>query len=108
VPDEAALAPSVALALFRILQEALTNVARPGVPRHVVVELMRDRGAAALVISDDGRGLAAGEASGSRSLGLMGMRERAAALGGEIEISGGPGRGTIVRARIPVGMAEPI
>jgi PAS domain S-box-containing protein len=108
VPDEqAALAPSVALALFRILQEALTNVARHAGARHVVVELQREREAAALVISDDGRGLAADEASGGRSLGLMGMRERAAALGGEIEISGAPGRGTTVRARIPAGAADP-
>jgi PAS domain S-box-containing protein len=105
--EQSALAPSVALALFRILQEALTNVARHAEARHVVVELLREREAAALVISDDGRGLAPGEASGHRSLGLMGMRERAAALGGEIEISGGPGRGTTVRARIPVGVAEP-
>ena len=107
VPEEqAALAPSVALALFRILQEALTNVARHAAARHVVVELLREREAAALVISDDGRGLAALEASGRRSLGLMGMRERAAALGGEIEISGAPGRGTTVRARIPAGATD--
>jgi PAS domain S-box-containing protein len=105
VPDqEAALAPSVALALFRILQEALTNVARHAGAHHVVVELLREREAAALVVSDDGRGLPAAEAAGRRSLGLMGMRERAAALGGEIEISGAPGRGTTVRARIPAGV----
>jgi PAS domain S-box-containing protein len=107
VPDEeTTLAPSAALALFRILQEALTNVARHAQARHVVVELRRERESAALVISDDGRGLPAVEVAGRRSLGLMGMRERAAALGGEIEISGAPGRGTTVRARIPAGVAE--
>ncbi|HEY4393391.1 MAG TPA: PAS domain-containing sensor histidine kinase, partial [Polyangia bacterium] len=106
VPEgEAALPPAVALALFRILQEALTNVARHAEAHQVVVELLREQEAAALVISDDGRGLAAAEAGGSQSLGLMGMRERAAALGGEIEISGAPGRGTIVRARIPASLA---
>jgi PAS domain S-box-containing protein len=104
---EAALAPSVALALFRILQEALTNVARHAQARHVVVELSREREAAALVVADDGRGLSDGEAAGRRSLGIMGMRERAAALGGEIDISGGPGRGTTVRARIPAGAEDP-
>ncbi|HEY6476207.1 MAG TPA: PAS domain S-box protein [Polyangia bacterium] len=108
VPEqEATLAPSVALALFRILQEALTNVARHAEAGHVVVELLREREATALVIADDGRGLPAVEVAGRRSLGLMGMRERAAALGGAIEITGAPGRGTIVRARIPAGLADP-
>jgi PAS domain S-box-containing protein len=106
VPDEAALSPSVALALFRILQEALTNVARHAAARHVVVELLREQGAAALVISDDGRGIPAIETVGRKSLGLMGMRERASALGGAIEISGAPGRGTTVRARIPARPGE--
>jgi PAS domain S-box-containing protein len=104
--DETTLPASTALALFRILQEALTNVARHAEARHVVVELLRERESAALVISDDGRGLPAVEVAGKRSLGVMGMRERAAALGGEIEISGAPGRGTTVRARIPAGVAE--
>jgi PAS domain S-box-containing protein len=106
VPEEAALAPPVALALFRILQEALTNVARHAAARHVVVELSREHEAAALVISDDGRGIPLVETAGRKSLGLMGMRERAAALGGEIQISGAPGRGTIVRARIPARPTE--
>jgi signal transduction histidine kinase len=97
----------VALALFRILQEGLTNVARHADARHVVVELSREQEAAALVIADDGRGLPVVEVAGKRSLGLMGMRERAAALGGDVQISGGPGHGTIVRARIPAGLADP-
>ncbi|HVZ86355.1 MAG TPA: PAS domain S-box protein [Polyangia bacterium] len=107
VPDaEATMPPAVALALFRILQEALTNVARHAAAHHVVVELARERGAAALTVADDGRGFGTVEVAGRRSLGLMGMRERATALGGQVEIVGPAGRGTTVRARIPAAVSE--
>jgi PAS domain S-box-containing protein len=102
---EIAIEPPAALALFRILQEALTNVTRHAEARQVRVELAADRSAAVLVIADDGRGLPpeVGARARTMSLGLVGMRERALALGGEIEIAGAAGKGTTVRARIPVG-----
>lgn len=55
-----------------------------------------------LTVSDDGRGITAEELSGSRTLGLLGMRERANLVGGELDIRGEEGRGTTVTVRIPV------
>jgi signal transduction histidine kinase len=55
-----------------------------------------------LEVSDDGRGITATEAAGGTSLGLLGMRERAALLGGRVEIDGTPGRGTTVHVHVPV------
>jgi PAS domain S-box-containing protein len=107
VPDDGAdaLAPAVALTLFRILQEALTNVARHAEAKHVVIELQVGGGATAtvLTISDDGKGIAPGAAERATSLGLVGMRERALAIGGTIELSSAPGGGTTVTVSVPRG-----
>lgn len=89
-------------ALFRILQEALTNVARHAGASRVEVSLAAEGGRAVLEVRDDGRGIAAEEASFDHSLGLLGMDERARALGGRIEIHGETGRGTTLRASIPL------
>ena len=89
--------------IYRILQEGLTNVARHASATKVEVELKLDRGMLSLLIRDDGVGFdpasTRGEASG---LGLHGMGERAALLGGSLEIDSTPGKGTTVRARVPV------
>ncbi|HVT14941.1 MAG TPA: PAS domain S-box protein [Thermoanaerobaculia bacterium] len=89
-------------ALFRILQEALTNVARHAGASRVEASLAAEGGQAVLEVRDDGRGIAAEEASFDHSLGLLGMDERARALGGRIEIHGEAGRGTTLRASIPL------
>ena len=102
-----AVGPAASLALFRILQEALTNVARHAQARRVHIELGREGESAVLVVADEGRGYAWDEISGKRSLGLVGMRERALALGGETTIAGEPGRGTTVKACIPACAQEP-
>jgi signal transduction histidine kinase len=90
--------PRRATALFRIAQEALTNVARHADAHRVRVSLTIRGGDLALEVSDDGRGLAPGRGR----LGLLGMRERALALGGDVAIVGPPGRGTVVTARLPL------
>ncbi len=101
------IGPTVALALYRILQEALTNVARHAAARRVLIELALGEGpAATLAIIDDGRGFVPPEIARATSLGLAGMRERALAFGGEVEISSGLGQGTTVRARLPLGATE--
>jgi len=102
--DAPALAPAAALALFRILQEALTNVARHAAARRVRVELVTDAvaGQATLTIADDGRGFPADALARPTSLGLVGMHERALALSGEVTIVGAPGQGTTVTARVPL------
>jgi signal transduction histidine kinase len=90
-----------ALVLFRIVQEALTNVARHAGATLVRIGLTADSAAAVLTVSDDGRGITAEEQARPSSLGLAGMRERALVLGGEVHLVGAPGAGTTVTARLP-------
>jgi PAS domain S-box-containing protein len=88
--------------MYRILQEALTNVARHARARTVRVELTYDGTLLELVVRDNGVGFKAGaRRRRSSSLGLHGMRERVALLGGSFELESRPGEGTLVRARIP-------
>ncbi len=90
------------LALFRILQESLTNVARHANAKRVQVTLNVTAADVALQVHDDGRGILANETAGLHSLGLLGMRERAKRLGGTFDIRGVPGDGTLVTVTIPV------
>jgi PAS domain S-box-containing protein len=101
-PPDAVVPPAVALTLFRILQEALTNVARHAAARRVTVSLALRDDAVTLVVSDDGKGLVAEVAAKPTSLGLLGMRERVLAIGGALTITGEPGRGTTVTATAPL------
>ncbi|HZO18163.1 MAG TPA: ATP-binding protein [Gemmatimonadaceae bacterium] len=93
---------SVASSVFRMLQEALTNVARHAGARHLTVALRQNATFLSLEVSDDGRGITVGEVSGPRSLGLIGLRERARACGGTLEIRGLPGQGTTVSLHLPL------
>jgi two-component system sensor histidine kinase UhpB len=92
----------VASAVFRMLQEALNNAARHAGARHVAVSLRQDPRSLALDVIDDGRGITESELRGRRSLGLLGLRERAIACGGTVEIRGEPGVGTTVSLRLPL------
>ncbi|HEX7270900.1 MAG TPA: PAS domain-containing sensor histidine kinase [Casimicrobiaceae bacterium] len=89
-------------AVFRIVQESLTNVARHARAKHVVVKVAREDSALAITVSDDGIGFATDAPRGANSRGLLGMRERAYLLGGEVHVTSGPGRGTIVEVRLPI------
>jgi len=91
-----------AIAMFRILQEILTNVIRHAQATRVVIELQEHHGHVELRVSDNGRGITEEEMRNTHSLGLLGMRERALLAGGEVSVSGEPGRGTTVIARVPV------
>jgi PAS domain S-box-containing protein len=88
-------------AFFRIFQEALTNILRHANATKVDITLKQESDELILKIADNGRGITEEEKLGQRSLGLLGMRERAHLTGARIDISGLPGRGTtlIVRAR---------
>lgn len=106
------LDPAIAIAAFRIAQEALTNVARHAHARRVrmSVRLRRRDGALRLVVCDDGVGFDL-EATHRREgrgegIGLLGMRERAALLGGRVDIRSSPGRGTVVRLTVPMERTE--
>jgi two-component system sensor histidine kinase UhpB len=89
--------------VFRILQEALTNVARHARAASVRVRLWTGPKRLELEVRDDGRGIAAGEASDRRALGLLGMRERALRWGGDVTVRSRPEGGTCVRLTLPLG-----
>jgi PAS domain S-box-containing protein len=91
-----------ATALFRIFQESLTNVARHAQATKIWVNLSEEEGAVVLEVEDDGVGLSPARLAEHHSLGLLGMRERVAVFGGEIEFAGVPGQGTTVVVRMPV------
>jgi signal transduction histidine kinase len=93
--------PDLAIALFRICQEALTNVARHARANAVRIVLARTRDHLGLEVRDNGVGIPRAALTDVRSLGLLGMRERARAFGGEVVIHGLPGQGTVVRVKIP-------
>jgi two-component system sensor histidine kinase UhpB len=86
------------LVLYRVAQEALSNVARHSGAEHARVRLREDGEAVELTVSDDGRGFSFDEAGGG--LGIAGMRERALLVGGELEIESRADAGTTVRLRI--------
>ena len=89
-------------ALFRICQEALTNVARYAQATSVHIELDSHEQEITLRISDNGRGITEAEQRATNSFGLLGMRERARLLGGTFEIKGVPEQGSTLTVRIPV------
>jgi PAS domain S-box-containing protein len=89
-------------AVFRIFQEALTNILRHADATKVYIQLHKQTGAVILKISDNGRGITDDEKSGQVTLGLLGMRERAHLIGGTININGSDGKGTVITVRIPI------
>jgi signal transduction histidine kinase len=91
------------IAIFRILQEALTNVARHAGADRVRVCLRREEGDLILEIEDDGKGTGMEDLSGHRALGVLGMRERARGQGGVIVIRRGSEGGTMVTLKVPIG-----
>ncbi|HEY6862697.1 MAG TPA: PAS domain-containing sensor histidine kinase [Burkholderiales bacterium] len=101
-PEDLELQEPHASAVFRILQESLTNVAKHAKASLVQVSLARANGTIVLLVVDNGRGFSTGDPRKPNSFGLMGLRERAYALGGEVRIDSGPGRGTRIDVRIPL------
>ncbi|MBI1764637.1 MAG: PAS domain S-box protein [Acidobacteria bacterium] len=102
LPEELPLEPAHDTALFRIFQEALTNAARHAGASQINVRLRYESNALRLQIRDNGKGINADAIKHSRSLGLVGMRERALLLDGEFSIEGSPGAGTTINVHIPV------
>jgi two-component system, NarL family, sensor histidine kinase UhpB len=107
------LGESLTLTVYRVIQEGLSNIAKHAGARKVTLRLDRARCARTgkdlinITVADDGAG--AQPNAHTRGLGLIGMRERVAALGGHLEISSAPGRGFELKARIPGGPdAEPV
>jgi two-component system, NarL family, sensor histidine kinase UhpB len=89
--------------VFRILQEALTNIALHAQANKATIKVKKEGGSLILEIEDNGKGIQQGEIFDVKSLGILGMRERALAFGGELQISGAPRQGTLVRLRMSMG-----
>jgi signal transduction histidine kinase len=100
------LPPEVETTIYRIVQEALTNVLKHAAARRVSVIVERRREHVLVIVEDDGRGFdveaVAYAPAAARGLGLLGMRERIALVGGALDFDSAPGDGATVRARIPV------
>jgi signal transduction histidine kinase len=99
--QDVAVSREDAIAIFRIYQETLTNITRHAHAQHVDVSLSLTNGEIALEVRDDGVGFDIDDKRETPSLGLIGMRERAALTGGALEIKSAPGSGTSVLLRVP-------
>ncbi len=96
----------LASSAFRIVQESLTNIARHANASRVNIYLAQTPAMLCLEVIDDGVGFPPERADLTSSLGLIGMRERALACGGELCISTGEGAGTAIRLRVPLPAEE--
>jgi len=96
------LPPEAAIAIYRVFQESLTNIARHARATRVVVQVTASAGRLVLRVSDDGRGISPEEALGAKSLGLTGMRERISLLGGQVRVDGRADQGTTVVVELPL------
>ena len=100
--DGAAIPDDLGSSAFRILQESLTNVARHAKASKVAIRLLQTPDLLTLEVADDGIGIPPERLQGTASLGLVGMRERALACGGEFSITGQPNLGTTVLLTVPL------
>jgi two-component system sensor histidine kinase UhpB len=100
------LSPATELACFRIVQESLGNALRHSQAKQVTVQLMRTSSSLRVSITDDGIGFdipaTRARAADAGRIGLLSMGERAALVGGELEIESSPGSGSVVRATLPI------
>jgi signal transduction histidine kinase len=98
---EVQLESACGTALFRIFQEAFTNIIRHANAKNIIVRLKQDGSHMTLVVSDDGIGIEQGQILKPSALGLMGMRERIRPFGGTVTFAGAPGQGTTVTVVVP-------
>lgn len=102
-PPELALERDLALVMYRVFQETLTNIARHAHAKFIEVELRSSDERVVLLVRDDGRGIKPAEMQGTTSLGLVGMRERIRPWNGRLTIAGRKNNGTTVTVEIPIG-----
>jgi len=89
------------IAIYRILQESLTNVARHAHATHVAISLRADPDGLRLEVRDNGRGIGSDDSKKANHFGILGMRERVTLLRGELQVHGTPGQGTVILVTIP-------
>jgi signal transduction histidine kinase len=105
------LAPAVETALYRIMQEGLTNITKHAAATHVDLRLWRDGEMVHGLLRDDGAGFAVEQVvdrTGPRGLGLLGIQERLEALGGTLQITSAPGQGTTLQTTLPEAVPDPV
>jgi PAS domain S-box-containing protein len=100
--ETAAVSRDGATAVFRIFQEVLTNILRHSAATNIDIKLQQGSDRLELTVMDDGRGITDDERKNTLSLGLLGMKERALLVGGEVRIRGAEGKGTTVTVTIPL------
>jgi signal transduction histidine kinase len=100
--EEPRLNRAGAIALFRVVQEALANVAKHAKASNVDIAFEVSNQEVILTVHDDGAGAAPSDLARPRSHGIAGMRHRINVLGGRLDVSSGPGRGTTVQVRVPL------
>ena len=105
-PEDIILNQSRSIALFRIFQEALTNIARHAHATRVEVVLQENTDTVEMEVRDNGKGITAEQLAASRSFGILGIRERVHSLGGELRISSAPDKGTTVHVSLPITVRE--
>ena len=105
---DADLPPEMSIALYRIVQEAMTNIVKYAKARNVTVEMSRSATGITLVMTDDGIGLPAGAETNRLSHGISGMRQRIRALNGDFRIRGAPRQGTTIEVHLPLPPATPV
>jgi signal transduction histidine kinase len=113
--EEVRLDPELESTVYRIVQEALTNVSRHAGATQAILRVTRENSVVRASVTDDGKGMPGAERLGPRGdgleggFGMGGMRERAELVGGELEFAPAPGRGTIVNLTVPlVGRPSPL
>jgi signal transduction histidine kinase len=99
--DDVALDRETSTAIFRILQESLTNIVRHAKASRVSVQLSNDERTTTLRVTDNGVGIPAQAMTRGTSFGLLGMKERALMLGGSLDLVSGSGGGTTLTVRLP-------
>ena len=105
-PEETTLDADGATTVFRIFQEILTNVTRHAQATQIEVSVEEDATFLTLQVQDNGRGITEKEIHSPKSIGLLGMRERARLRAGEVHFHGTPGQGTTVTVRLPLSTNE--
>ncbi len=100
--DETSFTPSASTTIYRIVQEALTNVAKHAEARHVLIAISTSADTCTVRIEDDGRGTELDYKRRPRAFGLLGMRERARQLGGFVQIASTPGAGFAIAVHLPL------
>ncbi|MDQ2807181.1 MAG: sensor histidine kinase [Chloroflexota bacterium] len=102
LPENLDLGREAELVVFRVVQEALHNIHKHAAASRILIEVARQAEGWAVHIADDGRGFAADSAGGEVHSGLVGIRERAAIIGGSLDVQSRPGHGTRLTLTIPV------